>query len=152
MIIKEKHSVSGVPSCPSKDIWRAVWRLNVPPRWRLCKGILPIEFNIAKQISSFKMTFSICNHPEETDIHALLECSMAVLILEGSMVDNSVWVPRFRSMEDCFVCTMKLLDDDQLGIFTAILWEVWNARNHFPFWTRRQVLEHSQSKSHLFCA
>ena len=36
-------------------------------------------------------------------------------------------------MEDGFVNAIRLLDDDQLGIFTAILWEVWNARNRFFF-------------------
>ena len=115
-----------------------VWRLDIPPRiklfgWRLCKDILPTGFNIAKRISSFNMTCSICNHPEETDVHALLECPMAVHILEGSTVDNRVWTPPFRSMEDCFVNAMRLLDDDHLGIFATILSEVWNARNRFLF-------------------
>ena len=79
------------------------------------------------------MTCSICNHPEEIDVHALLKCPMVVLILEGSKVDNSVWITQFWPMEDCFVHAMKLVDNDQLGIFTAILWEVWNARNRFLF-------------------
>ena len=58
---------------------------------------------------------------------------MAFPILEGSNIDNGLWMSRFWSMEDCFALAMKTLENDQLGNFTAILWEIWNARNCFLF-------------------
>ena len=89
------------------------------------------RYDIAKWVSSFSMSCSICSHYEETVTHALLECLMVVLILEGSGLDNNLSMNRFHSKKDCFGHAMKFLDNDQLVIFIAILWEVWNARNRF---------------------
>ncbi|KAJ8434339.1 hypothetical protein Cgig2_019966 [Carnegiea gigantea] len=129
MIITNRTSASGGPSSPSNAIWRPVWGLNGPPRiklfgWRLCKGIIPTRFNIAKHVSLFNMSCSIYGHHEETDTHALLECPLAVCILEGSDLDNTLWMTRFRTMTDCFTHAMSILDTDKLGLFVAILWEL----------------------------
>ncbi|KAJ8447618.1 hypothetical protein Cgig2_031672 [Carnegiea gigantea] len=83
MINASKCAALGSSSRPSREVWRTIWSLRIPPRiklfgWCLCKGIIPSGYNISKR------------DLEETDAHSLLECPLAVLILEGSDLDTKL--------------------------------------------------------------
>ncbi|KAJ8452551.1 hypothetical protein Cgig2_000140 [Carnegiea gigantea] len=57
--------------CPAKRV-KTIWSLCLPPRiklftWRICKGILPINSNLARRMPSWNMNCPICGHYEESD-------------------------------------------------------------------------------------
>ncbi|KAJ8425866.1 hypothetical protein Cgig2_028211 [Carnegiea gigantea] len=58
----------------SSKMWKMLWALDAPPRIRL---------NIAKRVPSFVMSCAICGATEESDVHVLLECPLAVVIWVG---------------------------------------------------------------------
>jgi len=77
MIVKSRTLVSERSSHPQHDEWKALWKLCLPPRtklftWRICKGILPMNSNLAHHLPSWNMSCPICGHHEESDRHALL--------------------------------------------------------------------------------
>ncbi|KAJ8424700.1 hypothetical protein Cgig2_018507 [Carnegiea gigantea] len=127
MIINGKRLTHGGSSKGCSKLWRSVWSLEIPPRiklfaWRICRGVLPCGGNIAKRLTLSDMRCSICGFVEESDIHALLECSLAAQIWESSCFD-----------QDYVEAAGKRLEAEAFGDFVAVLWECWNARNRFIF-------------------
>ncbi|KAJ8449836.1 hypothetical protein Cgig2_001492 [Carnegiea gigantea] len=73
--------------------------------WRVSRGILSSNGNLAKRVSSFNMACAMCGHPKESDTHAVLECPLAISIWEGSDFEPTFWAKRFRSLRDCLGST-----------------------------------------------
>ena len=89
MIMKARLLSDEGSLCPRQTVWKMIWSLCLPPRiklfaWRIYKGILLTNSNLARCMPSWNMNCSICGHHEESDMHALLECPLAVQVWEGS--------------------------------------------------------------------
>ena len=118
----------GSTSTPQTDVWKNIWRLNIPPRirvfaWRMCQGALPTKENLAKCIPSHHMRCAICGDLCESEPHILLYCPLAQAVWSGSGFDQKLWQTRFCTMTDCFLLASQELSMDELGMFVAILWE-----------------------------
>lgn len=74
--------------------------------WRSCNGVLPSASNISRRISNFAMTYFVCGHAEESDVHAVLECPPAVLIWGNNPFDDSMWLERFYSL-NAYIDSMR---------------------------------------------
>ncbi|KAJ8421953.1 hypothetical protein Cgig2_004412 [Carnegiea gigantea] len=92
-------------------------------RWRVATSVLPCTTAIAKRVSSFSMSCSICSHIGETDTHAVLECPLASQVWQGCGIDSSLWASAFHTLADCLDNARKSLDKDHFGDFLAIMWE-----------------------------
>ncbi|KAJ8427152.1 hypothetical protein Cgig2_017243 [Carnegiea gigantea] len=122
----------------SKEVWKMLWALDVPPRirlfgWRMCLAALPSRLNIAKRVPSFGMSCATCAAAEESDVHVLLECPLAVAIWESSPVERRFWDVKVKLMVDCVELAMTAIDRGQMGEFwpfcgnvgTLETWGLW---------------------------
>ncbi|KAJ8434123.1 hypothetical protein Cgig2_024241 [Carnegiea gigantea] len=101
--------------------------------WRATTGVLLCAVAIAKRVSRFSMSCSICGHIEETDTHTILECPLASQIWHNYCFDCNLWASLFHALADCLGNARKSLDEDLFGDFLVVMWECWNARNRFIF-------------------
>ena len=82
--LSQRLSAQGSSSNPQTDIWKTIWRLDIPSRirvftWRLCQGALPTHANIASRIPNHNMCCAICGDLCESEPHILLYCPLAIL-------------------------------------------------------------------------
>ncbi|KAJ8450416.1 hypothetical protein Cgig2_002101 [Carnegiea gigantea] len=92
MLIADSQASTGSSSLRDHSFWRAIWNCSIPPHiklfaWRAATGILPSALAISRRIPNFSMSYRICGHVEESDIHALLECPIASQIWQDSDFD-----------------------------------------------------------------
>ncbi|KAJ8433977.1 hypothetical protein Cgig2_024682 [Carnegiea gigantea] len=98
-----------------------IWSLCLPPcikpfAWRIYKRILPTNSNLARHMPSWNMNCPICGHHEESDMHALLECPLAVQVWGGSQLNCGILDSKFRNMEDCIAsASMMNFDVGKIG-------------------------------------
>ncbi|KAJ8445873.1 LOW QUALITY PROTEIN: hypothetical protein Cgig2_000185 [Carnegiea gigantea] len=138
LLLGDAHLNGGGSSFNCKELWKAIWGCSIPPRiklfgWRACKGILHSALNISMRLPNFSMACSVCSHPEESDVHVILECPLANSIWEGVCFDMDLTATSFRTLLDCIDCARTRLDDDRFGEFLAVMWECCNVRNRFIF-------------------
>ena len=81
------------------------------------------------------MQCAICGHYEETNVHALFECPLAEGVWEGTEFSSEIWTSKYRAPVDGFIAVKASLSREELGNFTMVIWELWNARNRFIFGT-----------------
>ncbi|KAJ8443737.1 hypothetical protein Cgig2_029642 [Carnegiea gigantea] len=99
-LIEDSHASLAGTSTHGLDIWRVLWKCDVPPRnrlfrWRACTGILPTSANIARRVPGSSMTGFVCGHAEESDVHAIFECPLAIQIWDGCGLDETLWASRY---------------------------------------------------------
>jgi len=131
----------GTPSSSGglgKDLWRKIWKLNVPPRvkvfgWRLGIGAIPTKGNIARRIPGYDMRCGVCGHVEDHEVHALFECQLAGDIWRESSFDSSLWDIGLRSAMDVLVHASDKLDTERFGEFVAVMWAIWSERHRLIF-------------------
>ena len=92
MLLGDAHLNGGGSFSNCKELWKAIWGCSIPPRiklfgWRACKGIITSALNISKCLLNFFMAHSICSHPKESYVHAILKCPLASSIWEGVCFD-----------------------------------------------------------------
>jgi len=115
MLVEDCHASLASTSTNGLNIWKVLWKCDVPPRirlfgWRVCAGILPTSANIARRVLGSSMSCSVCGHAEESDVHAIFECPLAVQIWDGCGLDGKLWATRYRSLRDCLEQTCASLD------------------------------------------
>ncbi|KAJ8444225.1 LOW QUALITY PROTEIN: hypothetical protein Cgig2_028106 [Carnegiea gigantea] len=135
------------------DFWRL--GLNVLPRiklftWRVGVSTLPTRPNLGRRLPNFSMSCGVCGAMEESDLHSLLYCPMAMEIWSSSDFDTKLWEGEFPSVIDYMLLAKDSLDNDELGEFAAVLWECWNSHNNFLFGTRRINLHHVGKRAPAF--
>lgn len=138
LIIDEWATNHDSPSSVDNSICKALWKWDIPP-WiklfglRACWGAFPSALNISKCIVSFGMSHTACGHAEESDVHSVLKCPLAVQIWNSSPFQVFIDSNKFRSLIDCFEKARQQLKGETVRDFLAIMWEFWNARNRFIF-------------------
>lgn len=99
MLLEQPVSGAHASTNTLQFVWKSLWVLEVPPRirlfrWRLCSGILPTRLNIAHRVPVVDTKCVVCGACEESNVHALLECPLAIAIWEGSGIDHRFWALR----------------------------------------------------------
>ena len=121
-----------------QPFWKKLWALEVPPRikmfgWKVGVGGLAAKGNIARRLRGFSSSCELCGFVEDSDVHALFACPVAVEIWSNSDVDEELWGAGPLSAADRLQQVASMLDDPQMGEYLAILWEIWNERNRLIF-------------------
>ena len=119
-------------------IWKKVRKLNVPPKvrsllWRASSNILPTKDNLQRRKVRVDDRCEFCTQHIETTCHVLWECPFArnVWALAGRRIQKcsnsaSDFFELFRSMT-------TRLNQQELELWTVIVWALWNARNKYHF-------------------
>ncbi|KAJ8440477.1 hypothetical protein Cgig2_013636 [Carnegiea gigantea] len=110
----------------TKDFWRLVWGLNVPPwiklfAWRVGVSALPTRAHLSRRLPNFSTACGVCEALEESDLHSLLHCPLAQEIWSGSDFDAKLWNGDFSSVMDCLLLARDSLVTEELGEFVAVL-------------------------------
>jgi len=82
------------------------------------------------------MACGIYRYVVDSNVHALLKCSLAEKVWDGCCFDGELLVGPFKGLRDRVELAAVRLDEEQLGEFMAIAWECLNACNHFLFGIR----------------
>ncbi|XP_050210044.1 uncharacterized protein LOC126660528 [Mercurialis annua] len=116
----------------SSSIWSGIWGIQAPLHmkkflWRACSGYLPTVYALATHKVFVNSTCMVCNHLQESVIHALVNCpfvadcwALANLSVSMDGVEDIAswcldWLSRFSSEEASFAA--------------FICWNVWLNRN-----------------------
>lgn len=123
----------GCSSPVSKELWKALWKLKVPPEvkhflWKACSAALPTKENLFKRKCAAVSTCQLCNEHCETVEHLLFFCDWAKRAWFGCSFTVRFESIGFDSFEKW--CSKWLLDevalDDSAKSFLAIMcWELW---------------------------
>lgn len=109
---------------PSCDVWRLVWSLKVPPKfklflWKACHNILPSCVILRSKRFDVSVVCPVFHAKDESVFHVLVSCQFATLFWLASAVgfsrgvghDFSYWLlslfTRF-SVEECNSAAMTL--------------------------------------------
>ncbi|KAJ8430502.1 hypothetical protein Cgig2_010832 [Carnegiea gigantea] len=127
---------NGVLKCSSSTgvnpIWRKIRRLNILPRiklfgWKVCNLALATRKNLAKRIPGVVINCTIRWAVEEGDVHVFFLCPLAMEIWHGSGLTEFSAGSAWDSPRLCLEGIATMFDSDTLGLYVAILWEIWNA-------------------------
>ncbi|XP_019170153.1 PREDICTED: uncharacterized protein LOC109165716 [Ipomoea nil] len=128
------------------DKWTALWKLDVPPRWktflwRALSGILPTTTALANKRVYVNLACPMCLDFNEDVMHCLLECQYACRVWNESCLAIT---PVFGgSFVEWFQNAMTVLTMDILIQVVAVFYHLWNARNTAVWeecmWTPRRL-------------
>ncbi|XP_019171080.1 PREDICTED: uncharacterized protein LOC109166642 [Ipomoea nil] len=112
--------------------WNALWKLNVPPRWktflwRAISGILPTTSALASRRVDVSLACPMCLDFNEDIMHCLIECQYACRVWNVSGLDIVSVVG--GSFVEWFQNAMSVLTLDNLIKFVAVLYHLWSVRN-----------------------
>lgn len=99
--------------------WRFIWKLNVPPRikmlsWKACRGILSSSGMLGSRIPDYDMKCRICGALEDSNVHSVLECTLAGYIWDGVKTNWKWREVAFRSLEDWVVMIGETLTTEEV--------------------------------------
>ncbi|KAF7842974.1 ribonuclease H [Senna tora] len=126
-----------------KQIWRKIWRCNIPERtrfflWSFCHGKIMTNSQRCSRGFSNNSTCFRCGHPNETPIHAIRDCPQ-VLPLWKNLIPQQVWY-RFCNVNNHDWLKLNLCNNigskkcEDWGAFFAIsCWQIWKQRNDCLF-------------------
>lgn len=86
------------------------------------------------------MSCAICGPLEETVLHILLACPMAMEIWEGNGFEEELWEDNLQCIRDVLERVADKLAEESMEEFVVVLWECWNARNLFILGKRDKKL------------
>ena len=96
-------------------------------------GALATKDNIARRISNFRINCDICGNLEDSDTYALFDCPLAVEIWWESEFKDKLWRSCPLAAVDQLMMAAQSLDNQRLGEFVGVMWEIWNERNRVVF-------------------
>jgi len=96
-------------------------------------GALATKDNIARRISNFRISCDICGNLEDSDTQVLFDYPLAVEIWRESKFEDKLWRSCPLNAVDRLMMAAQSLDNQRLGEFVAVMWEVWNERNRVVF-------------------
>jgi len=85
--------------------------------------------NLATRIPAVDMRCDICGAVEESDVHVLFLCPLAMEVWNGSDFEEDLWRGGGSSALDMVGKAATVLSADRLAEFVAVMWECWNSKN-----------------------
>ena len=75
----------------------------------------------------------LCGCMEDSDVHALFACPVAIEVWSDSGVAEEYWSAGQWSATERLKQAASNLDETQMGEFLAVMWAIWNERNRIIF-------------------
>ncbi|XP_075645259.1 uncharacterized protein LOC142616262 [Castanea sativa] len=127
----ETGAEEGSQSNLDKQIWKSIWSLDVPNKyknllWRACRESLPTKSNLTRKAIIPTPTYDRCASMAEDTLHSLWGCSGL----------NVVWDDDRRSfrLREVFadfkhLCGWLMENGKPLELFAVQVWCIWHQRN-----------------------
>jgi hypothetical protein len=90
-----------LPSISSDDVWRKIWKREVPPKvqvfwWRVVHGFLPARSVLHRRHVERIAYCETCGADEESIRHVLIECTVAKSFWEQARVLIGIKLPNLH--------------------------------------------------------
>ncbi|XP_057432939.1 uncharacterized protein LOC130725760 [Lotus japonicus] len=117
-------------------LWMKLWKADAVPQccetaWRACLDILPVRSILHRRGVVGNPCCPRCSEVEETVHHALFSCPLVRMIWFASPLN--LRFDEEGSVHDFFLSFLATADTNIAGIFLAVLYSVWQARNELLF-------------------
>lgn len=131
---KMEHMFADQPSSSDDRMWKAVWKLPVPPKvrvfwWRVLHEFLPARQILHRRHIEPVANCEVCGNPEESIRHVLLECSVAKEFWFQVRQATGIKIPQLNSA----AWASDLLQDTwparDRALFLCRMWALWMMRN-----------------------
>ncbi|XP_027155669.1 uncharacterized protein LOC113756069 [Coffea eugenioides] len=125
-----------------KQIWNALWRLNIKHKiklfvWKCIRGAIPVREAIFKRTGEGDPVCKGCGEEPETIEHSLLQCPIAKAIWKIAPItwegaDDQIgnfhrWWSRITEAKN------RQDGRNHMGLTANILWQIWKDRNKREF-------------------
>ena len=127
----EENSEDGSHSEVDKNLWKNIWSLHVPNKyknllWRACKNALPSKQNLFRRTILQYPSCDHCSLQAEDTLHALWSCTGLNEVWDGDR-----WNFRSRVHFEDFkgLCSWIYENGKPLDLFAIQVWSIWNQRN-----------------------
>ncbi|XP_019173395.1 PREDICTED: uncharacterized protein LOC109168969 [Ipomoea nil] len=133
--VKDGYRRMGEVNGPCLPVWRNLWSLQVPPRWRIfmCRAlsdILPTLDNLINRRIELINVCPACGLEEENIMHALCSCSYASQVWNFSQLLIPSFDGRsFRQWTELWLRNSITYNSEAQGRICGLLYDIWTARN-----------------------
>uniref|UniRef100_A0A803LTB7 Reverse transcriptase zinc-binding domain-containing protein n=1 Tax=Chenopodium quinoa TaxID=63459 RepID=A0A803LTB7_CHEQI len=115
-------------------VWKHIWQLDGPPKlrhflWRAVSGTLAVKVVLHRRHIVTDPFCQRCQNEEETICHALMGCCCVKQIWEVSDFWEDIQCVGTESFAEFFMRMVGKLSQNELSVFSALLWVGWTSRN-----------------------
>jgi ribonuclease HI len=123
-----------LPSTSSDDVWRKIWKLEVPPKvhvfwWRVVHGFLPARSVLHRRHVEPIAYCETCGADEESIRHVLIECTVAKAFWEQARVLIGIKLPNLHPQSWAADLLSDICSQRERAIIICGLWSLWTMRN-----------------------
>ncbi|KAF7840815.1 uncharacterized protein G2W53_003113 [Senna tora] len=119
------------------DFWRRLWKLSVPPKykmlvWRACVGVLPTCVALSHKGVEMGVACTFCGNEDEETYHVLVECPRLHGIWSGSRFgyESRRW---HNNITEWLAVEGASWTQEQWGMCVIALYLLWETRNAVRF-------------------
>ena len=99
----DRRQTEGAAEPSSDHDWKAVWKLEVPPKirvlwWRVLHEFLPTKYTLHRRHIERTAHCEVCGADEESIKHVLMDCTIARLFWDSTKHITGVKLPRLHEM------------------------------------------------------
>ncbi|CAJ2673653.1 unnamed protein product [Trifolium pratense] len=137
-IMEWSHTLNATTSNNSQDLWKAIWKLNVPPKhthllWRVLKNALPVKNNLFKRGVRCDPLCPRCTNCLETTNHVFLDCEWTKQVWFASSLNLNLGQNQITDVYDWIRYMINNTNKECIEQITAIIYGIWYARNMLVF-------------------
>ncbi|PNX98065.1 ribonuclease H [Trifolium pratense] len=135
---KNSDNNNATSSNSSMEIWKVLWKLNVPPKhshfiWRCLSNAIPVKGKLFKKGIRCDPLCPRCLNHVETIQHVFLECDWAKKVWFASPLTLNLNSNQLTEFYDWFNYMIINTDKECMEKIVAITYEIWNTRNLLVF-------------------
>ncbi|XP_042939565.1 uncharacterized protein LOC122274608 [Carya illinoinensis] len=130
--MSRKHRGKGEESNGVTDIWKNIWKLNIPGVvkmfvWKALNNCLPTKWNLACRKVVRDYFCPICKLQKETVTHALCSYGGAMDVWADKASPVQKWVSTERDMQELWADWCEKLQEEELELMAVVLRRIWQA-------------------------
>ncbi|XP_026397067.1 uncharacterized protein LOC113291789 [Papaver somniferum] len=142
VISSHSNANTGAQVVPSQ-VWKALWKVKLPHKiklfaWKCIRDIIPTRDKLSKYKPNIELHCSLCNHPNESVNHMLLECPYArsvwlslninvgnIILQHGSLKN---WVISRFSAGNNLIFGSGITRQEINKLLMVAIWTIWKDR------------------------
>ncbi|XP_028114886.1 uncharacterized protein LOC114312789 [Camellia sinensis] len=122
----------------TRRFWKGVWHLKIPHKikgftWKACLNIIPTRDQLWQRRVPIELGCDCCDEAVETLMHCVKECDVAQQVWAASPLPFVTDIRVGYNFYHWVVEVAKQVDEAGLGLFFALCWGLWFARNQAIF-------------------
>lgn len=128
------HMEAEQPSSSSDDVWRKIWKLEVPPKvkvfwWRVMHGFLLARLVLHRRHVEPIPHCEVCGAEEESTRHVLIDCTIAKDFWEHAKELIGIKLPLLHPQTWASDLLSDICSRREGAIIICRMWSLWTMRN-----------------------